>query len=106
MMRGHFLLALASLYPSNALSLNEIKSQLQVIAKVEDQACARMAQNYALMIAPPSGHGLLKPPQSGPQRKGQAVDPADLIKSAPTAKGTPFAQAYRSAYEKCLATKG
>ena len=41
MMRGHFLLALASLYPSNALSLNEIKSLEDEIA---DFACTSIFQ--------------------------------------------------------------
>ena len=99
-------LAASLSYSSNALSLNEIKSSLHVLAEVQDPTCARLAQNYAMMMAPPSGHGLIKTPQNAPQSKSQASDPANLVKSAPMTQGTPFAQAYRAAYDKCLATRG
>lgn len=93
------------LFSYNSLYLYEIKSQLDVLAEVEDPACARLAQNYALMIAPPSGQGLIKSPQSAPQRKGSSTDPSQMRNTAPMAQGSTYAQAYRASYDKCRATK-
>ena len=93
------------LFSHYSLYLYEIKSQLDVLAEVEDPTCARLAQNYALMIAPPSGQGLIKSPQAGPQRTGPASDPSQMRNPAPRAQGSNFAQAYRAAYDKCRATK-
>ena len=93
------------LFSHNSLYLYEIKSQLDVLAEVEDPTCARLAQNYALMIAPPSGQGLIKSPQAGPQRQGAPPDPSQMRNPAPRAQGSTYAQAYRAAYDKCRATK-
>jgi hypothetical protein len=78
---------------------------LEVWYDDEDPTCARLAQNYALMIAPPSGQGLINPPQAGPQRTGPAFDPSQMRNPAPRAQGSTYAQAYRAAYDKCRATK-
>lgn len=98
---------LTGLLPShNALSLVEIHPPLHVLAEVQDPTCARLAQTYALMIAPPSGQGLIKSPQSAPQSKGSPTDPSQMRNPAPMAQGSTYAQAYRAAYDKCRATKG